>query len=113
MGALLFTSSRRFQLWRYTVSHGQLLLRSTKSSSEKTRIDILFKDVISLNLKSLLDGLRIETDVHGTSNGSSRVFRIESSEFNGFVEASDFFHETDEAEYSEPSPFEKSLGRAL
>ena len=52
MTGSLFVSDRFFQIWRYTVSHRQLLLRSTKSDVAHTRIEILFKDV-SLMLMEL------------------------------------------------------------
>jgi len=41
---VLFESERFFQLWRMTVSHGRVLLRSTKADGIATRIDVLFKN---------------------------------------------------------------------
>ncbi len=43
--ALVSYPDRRFQLWAYTVSHGSLLLRSTKTDDEPTRVDVLFRNV--------------------------------------------------------------------
>jgi len=48
-----------FQVWFYTVSHGQLLLRSTKHKSRATQIDVLFKSVTVMQLASQYDDLRI------------------------------------------------------
>ncbi|MCP4966684.1 MAG: hypothetical protein GY926_15845 [bacterium] len=42
--------NRRFQIWEYTVSHGQLLLRSPLEDGHGTRLDILFKDVWFMHL---------------------------------------------------------------
>lgn len=36
---------RVFQVWAFTVSMGRLLLRSTKSGSFRTRVDVLFQNV--------------------------------------------------------------------
>lgn len=49
---------RRYVLWEYTVSHGQLLLRSARDNDNPTRIDVLFKDVGFLHMP---DGLDIES----------------------------------------------------
>ncbi|HEX6685287.1 MAG TPA: hypothetical protein VF062_21025 [Candidatus Limnocylindrales bacterium] len=43
-GRELFRSDRQFQIWAYTTSHGQLLLRATpRQPSHSTTIDVLFK----------------------------------------------------------------------
>ena len=38
---------RPFQVWLYSVSHGQLLLRSNRSDQLATRVDVLFTRVFS------------------------------------------------------------------
>ena len=48
-----------FQVWSYTVSHGQLLLRSTKHKSRATQTDVLFKNVALMQLATQYDDLRI------------------------------------------------------
>ena len=48
-----------FQVWSYTLSHGQLLLRSTKHKSRPTQIDVLFKNVAVMQLATQYDDLRI------------------------------------------------------
>jgi hypothetical protein len=118
MRELLYSSARRFQMWLYSPSHSQLLLRSNKSETERTRIDLLFKGVDALNLNSLLDGVRVEKDESKDEASvavkfGKTLYRLSGVEFNGFVVASSFSHMTDEGEYFEPSSFEASLGRAL
>jgi len=58
----IFQSDRRFQVWQYTVSHGQLLIRSTKEGGHETQVDVLFKNVRALNIPVTFDGLAIERD---------------------------------------------------
>ena len=52
--------NRMFQLWAYTVGHGQVLMRSTKIDPASSRVDIAFKNVIALKLPSVFDRLAIE-----------------------------------------------------
>ncbi|MGW5570396.1 hypothetical protein ACWEVD_04275 [Nocardia thailandica] len=68
-GRELYRSERGFTLWAYTVSHGQLLLRSPCGSDWRgrpttTTIDILFKPVSAMNLQARYDGvvIRCATD---------------------------------------------------
>lgn len=64
-GQELFRSDRRFQIWAYTTSHGQLLLRSSPHYGDEgrleheTTIDVLFKPIEALKLRDWLDGLVI------------------------------------------------------
>jgi hypothetical protein len=44
MSAQVADFQRKFQIWLYSVSHGQLLLRSNRSDEFRTRVDVLFKD---------------------------------------------------------------------
>jgi hypothetical protein len=58
-GAELFRSDRAFTVWAYTISHSQLLLR-TRTGSEQSRIDIVFKPVLAMKLQiEYCDGLVI------------------------------------------------------
>ena len=57
--------SRRFQMWAYTVGHGQLLLRSPKATDLPTRIDVLFKNVAAVCLPTILDGLIVSEPTEG------------------------------------------------
>lgn len=51
---------RDFQVWYYTVSYHQLLLRSSKTGATGTRIDILFSNVYSMLLRPSYANLRID-----------------------------------------------------
>jgi hypothetical protein len=48
-----------FQMWAYTVSHACLLLRSPKSPSRGTQIDVLFKNVAAIRLPVSFTDLEI------------------------------------------------------
>lgn len=57
---MLFSSNRNFRIWLYMVSHGTLLLRSPKIENKiDTRIDVIFKPTIYINIPTELDGLSI------------------------------------------------------
>src|SRR4051812_6218986 len=57
-GTELYRSKRSFTWWDYTPSHNQLLLRSD-GSADTTRIDVLFKAVDVMKVRSHYNGLRI------------------------------------------------------
>lgn len=57
-GRELFRSERSFALWAYTVSHSQLLLR-TRTTGGQPRIDVLFKPVEAMKIRTDYDGLVI------------------------------------------------------
>jgi hypothetical protein len=112
--AVLFESERDFQLWRAVVGHSQLLFRSTKTESEPTRIDVLFKPVAALKLPTLLHGLRIRNadageadeirrEVDQAPTQDSKVFILESGAFEGYVVAGICVTHEDNGEYSDPS----------
>ena len=65
---------RRFHIHLYWVSHGVLLLRSPKSNTEGTRVDILFQDVAWMALPSWLCGLEI-----AQSDGIGQPFQLPKS----------------------------------
>lgn len=111
------TFRRRFQIWTYTVSHGQLLLRSNKDSDNETRIDILFKDVAIVNLPTVLKNIDIkvakEFDKH---NGFDQeilkwrsIFAVNCDGFSGYVVAATIFLHEDEGEYYDPGHFDSSF----
>jgi hypothetical protein len=61
-GAELFRSDRFFSPWAYTVSHGQLLLRSGtdgRGRRHETTIDVLFKPMTVMKIRHGYDGLVI------------------------------------------------------
>ena len=55
----LVNFQRPFQIWAYSVSHSQLLIRSNRSDDCLTRIDVLFKDVAAIKLPTLFDRFKV------------------------------------------------------
>ncbi|HZC27607.1 MAG TPA: hypothetical protein VE287_11335, partial [Actinopolymorphaceae bacterium] len=85
-GTEIFRSDRRFVLWAYSVSHGQLLLRSVDQRHETT-IDLLFKPIKAVRLRDGYDGLVIrcataeeaeEAERAGEPAAGRRVFLLET-----------------------------------
>jgi hypothetical protein len=102
---------RPFQVWSYTVSHGQLLLRSPKSLSNPTRVDILFKNTVAMFLPAAFESLTISR-VHAQDLGldetalglkGKTIFRLRDLHFDGFVAAGAVVIHEDDREYDEPS----------
>jgi len=107
---------RHFQVWSFTVSHGQLLLRSTKAADQSTRIDVLFKNVLTIHLPTSFDGLSIfeaseseKTEIKfqiGAKGITDRkIFIVRGSNFQGYVIAGAVASHEDEGEYNDPSFF--------
>jgi hypothetical protein len=115
MSDYILNSPRTYQLWRYAVGHGQLLLRSTKSADRPTRVDVLFKNVAVLNLPTHFDGISIseasEAEVGKFVNleselmGTRRLFLVCSENFQGYVIAGAVFSHEDQGEYNDSSFF--------
>lgn len=64
-GAELFRSDRPFRLWAYTVGHCTLLLRSWgPANGPETTIDVLFKPVATMKVRTTYDGLVIRCATH-------------------------------------------------
>jgi len=109
--------ARPFQIWNYTVSHRQLLLRSTKSQERQTRVDVLFKGVAALGLPSAFRELEVrpatsvDIDEIGQphcsrlSDGAVTLYVVRGGEFLGYVAAVGVFVHEDDAEYNEASFF--------
>lgn len=122
MPNLIIGSDRQFQLWKYTVGHSQLLLRSVKSSDHPTRIDVLFKGVSQFHLPTVLnslfitEGAEIELPGFFTLRESAaqkkelKVFPVRGTDFVGYVSALAVFTHEDEAEYHDPSFFPSLKG---
>lgn len=51
---------RDFQLWRYDVSHGRLLLRSARKTATQDNVDIVFSGIEYVRAPRHLRGLSIE-----------------------------------------------------
>jgi hypothetical protein len=111
---LPYSSPRTFHLWRAEVGHGQLLLRANKSPTETSRIDLLFKPVRALKLRSTLAGIEIrladraEMEATAADSGETltnglHAYIVESGSFRGYVVAMAFFAAEDEGDYGDPS----------
>jgi hypothetical protein len=105
---------RVFQLWAYTVGMSRLLLRSTKSDTFQTRVEVMFQNVKAIQLPTVLEGLvvaeadrdlaqRIEVETGLTCDEGSRFFGLRTSHGTGYVVAGAMVSDEDEGEYFEPS----------
>lgn len=119
MNSLIIGSDRMFQVWKYTVGHRQLLLRSTKSPDYPTRIDVFFKGVAEFHLPTQLQGLFVtETspnDVHRCSidqahpfASNMKAYAVKGANVMGYVVARAVFTHEDDLEYDDPSFFSKN-----
>jgi hypothetical protein len=68
-GEEIFRSERDFSVWAYTVSHSQLLLRA-RAADRQSRIDVLFKPVEAMKLRTEYEGLIVRC---GTAAERARV----------------------------------------
>lgn len=102
--------SRRFQVWSYSVSHSQLLIRSVKEGSHDTVVDVLFKGVSFLQLHTWLDGLVIVEVEPSASNcpemaaEGRRVFEVRTRDTCGHVVAGSVWHTEFDGSHGDPSP---------
>ncbi|MET7620665.1 hypothetical protein [Streptomyces sp. NPDC005408] len=55
----IFSSTRTFKLWAYTVSHRRLLLRSPSEGGAASRIDVCFGGVDHMLVSPLYEGLTV------------------------------------------------------
>jgi hypothetical protein len=110
---VVYESPRTFQMWRYTVSHSQLLLRSTKEDGGSTRIEILFKNVKAMKVVPLYEGITISEAPDGERrriveelpfrDSAPQVWIVKSPSFRGYVAAGAIVTHEDEREYDESS----------
>ena len=111
----------RFQLWGYTVSHGQLLLRSPKSDERPTQIDVLFKNVGFIQLPIALDGLEIHLSkptrlgaARGILVGPSRqLYELIGRNAVGYVTAGTCVWNEGGHDYGERSPLVSEIGFSI
>lgn len=103
-----------FAVWSYTIGHGRLLVRRTKSGTHQTRVDVLFKDVGAISLPMSFDRLvieeRAEKDAQeivqrlGVVKTTGRnVFALSGNGWQGQVIAGVVVWHEDTKEYNEPS----------
>jgi hypothetical protein len=114
MGNEIIRFERRFKIWLYTVSHGQLLLRSTKDQQYGTQIDVLFKNVAAISMPVLFDGLSIcevdkgrvrslNSSVGALSYDGRKSFLLSGPSWEGFVIAGALVWHEEDAEHSSES----------
>jgi hypothetical protein len=107
-------ADRRFQVWAYSVSMARLLLRSTKSETFTTRLDVLFQNVKAMKLPTGLDGLvvaqadtpeeaRISAETGLLPSEDTKIFTVRAGAFDGYVVAGVCVAAEDQGEYFEPS----------
>ena len=108
----IFNSNRMFEVWHYTVSHRQLLIRSNKENLSPTRLEILFKDVAFMAVQPVMRGMTItecSTTVDelpaclNASQVSRPWYRIETDGAVGYVAAGVMVTNEDQLGYEEPS----------
>jgi hypothetical protein len=116
MDRLVDRSERVFQVWAYTVGMRRLLLRSTKTETFSTRIDVLFQNVKALMLATSIEGLvvgpagealseRITADTSLLPDDGTHFYRVEMSAGSGYVVAGVVVEDEDSGEYFEPSKY--------
>jgi len=108
-------SARTFQVWAYTVSHSQLLLRSNRTAEFDTRVEVLFKGVGAVQLPTVLSGLEVSEIPMEHAPGELRtlltdedwigrkLYMIRSGGSTGYVVAIAAFFAEDHGEYYAPS----------
>lgn len=110
----VLVSARRFQVWAYSVSHSQLLLRSNRSENAATRIDLAFRGVVAMDLIWTMDDLRIDlapsadlSDWKATRGAQfdeqRRLYSCKSANYSGWVIASTLSVCEDGGRFDEPS----------
>jgi hypothetical protein len=106
----IIKSGRMFEVWRYTASHSQLLLRSNKGADSTTRLEILFTNVAFMAVPPVMRGMTIvecgPDELPACLNGmgiSTPWYRIETGGSAGYVAAAMVVVNEDELEYHEPS----------
>jgi hypothetical protein len=110
--ALVF--DRPFQVWAYSVSHSQLLLRSPSDKEHRTRVDLLFKNVTAMLLRETYARLHVRAahageetlairTLCGIDRGEHRTYYVIEGEPLSFVVAASVGSVEDEGSYSDPS----------
>ena len=105
---------RIFQLWSYTVSMSRLVLRSTKTPTFASRIDVLFQGVRAIKLPTHLNGLvisipgaddadRISAETGFLPDEHKTFYLLNGAHYSGYVVAAVMATCEDAGEYNEPS----------
>ena len=117
---MLFQSDRTFAAFFFTVSHGQLLFRSGKTSAYPTRLDILFTDVRVIETRLKFEGISISEVPSSFLEGlpskptemiqpGHRCFVLSGIGWQGFLVAGSVFFHEDDKNFFEPSHFDPGL----
>ena len=111
MPTQLINFQRQFQVWLYTVSLRQLLLRSNRSETHATRIDIHFMDVEAIQLPTIFYGVVLAEASQDDPVRVRRrkVFTIQSPHFFGYVVAGVVGWHEDENNAFDESYFQKAF----
>ncbi len=111
----LFQSKSRFKVWKYLISHGQLLLRSLPTDSQPIRIELLFKGVYAIKMTMEISGVTIREPTQDELSAINedigtpvtelglKAFVVESFASWGYVIASVFRTAEDDGDYKTPS----------
>jgi hypothetical protein len=115
-------AGRTFQVWNFTPSHRQLVLRSNASSSEgtTTRVEVYFGHVDLVFLRTVYEGVHIRRpQPHETEELAERfaiepdmrpdLYLIGAGHLDGFVVSGRPAWREAERLYSAPSMFDFSL----
>jgi hypothetical protein len=111
---LVYESDRVFSVFGFAMSHGVLLLRSGKSNETPTRVDIMFKDVRAMEIRTWFKGLKVD-EVDATylagqhSNPEEmlepgpKVYALTSSGWRGFIMGGIVRFNEDDGDLFDPS----------
>lgn len=99
MKAMILESERMFLIESYAASHGMLLLRSNRTNTVATTIDVLFRDVRAMDIRAWTEGLKIELHPDDSLEShpskplemlqrGQNVYRLSGHGWTGFVIAS-------------------------
>ncbi len=105
---------RQFQLWSYQVSHRVLLLRSNITRDATSRVDLMFRSVSAMELRSRYEWISVDlaSDSRREQLSSlgvevaagAHLFSIESAfPGAGYVVAGSFYYAEDDMDYGQPS----------
>jgi hypothetical protein len=104
----------RFQVWSYSTSHGQLLLRSPKSKDRPSQIDVLFKNVAAIHLPAVFDDIDIkiiqsaelmsQPQVGALQMSGREIFQVIGQNVDGYVVAGIVVANEGDLEYDAISP---------
>lgn len=112
----MFPSDRMFQVWFFTPSHSQLLLRSSEVDelgTRKRRLEVVFRGVAAMYLPTFLKGLKVEPLGEDAcrsllvppppTNQGETVFRCVAGRFEGWVVAEGCAYAADDGDFWEGS----------